>query len=297
MSVYAPGARIVVRDAEWLVRQVERTDTAGDALKVVGISELVRNREAIFLTQAEKSIQVLDPAKTALVSDNSPGFQSSLLYLESMLRQTPPTDDRLYVGHRAAMDPVPYQLDPSIQALKQPRQRILMADAVGLGKTLECGILLSELIRRGRGRRILVVTVKSMLTQFQKELWSRFTIPLTRLDSIGLARVRSHIPSNHNPFHYFDKSIVSVDTLKQDSEYRVHLENAWWDVIVIDEAHNVAERGTGQGLSLRSRLAKLLASRSDSLILLSATPHDGRAKSFASLMNMLDPTAIADPEN
>jgi SNF2 family DNA or RNA helicase len=213
-----------------------------------------------------------------------------------MLRQTPPTDDRLYVGHRAAMDPVPYQLDPTIQALKQPRQRILMADAVGLGKTLECGILLSELIRRGRGRRILVVTVKSMLTQFQKELWSRFTIPLTRLDSIGLARVRSHIPSNHNPFHYFDKSIVSVDTLKQDSEYRVHLENAWWDVIVIDEAHNVAERGTGQGRSLRSRLAKLLASRSDSLILLSATPHDGRAKSFASLMNMLDPTAIADPE-
>lgn len=297
MSVYAPGARIVVRDAEWLVRQVERTDTAGDALKVVGISELVRNREAIFLTQAEKAIQVLDPAKTALVSDTSPGFQSSLLYLESMLRQTPPTDDRLYVGHRAAMDPVPYQLDPTIQALKQPRQRILMADAVGLGKTLECGILLSELIRRGRGRRILVVTVKSMLTQFQKELWSRFTIPLTRLDSIGLARVRSHIPSNHNPFHYFDKSIVSVDTLKQDSEYRVHLENAWWDVIVIDEAHNVAERGTGQGLSLRSRLAKLLASRSDSLILLSATPHDGRAKSFASLMNMLDPTAIADPEN
>lgn len=296
MSVYAPGARIVVRDAEWLVRQVERTDMAGDALKVVGISELVRNREAIFLTQAEKAIQILDPAKTALVSDNSPSFQSSLLYLESMLRQTPPTDDRLYVGHRAAMDPVPYQLAPTIQALKQPRQRILMADAVGLGKTLECGILLSELIRRGRGRRILVVTVKSMLTQFQKELWSRFTIPLTRLDSIGLARVRSHIPSNHNPFHYFDKSIVSVDTLKQDSEYRVHLENAWWDVIVIDEAHNVAERGAGQALSLRSRLAKLLASRSDSLILLSATPHDGRAKSFASLMNMLDPTAIADPE-
>lgn len=78
-------------------------------------------------------------------------------------------------------------------------------------------------------------------------------------------------------------------------EYRTHLEKAYWDIIVIDEAQNVAERGDHQ--AQRSRLAKLLANRSDTMIMLSATPHDGRAKSFASLMNMLDPTAIADPEN
>ena len=193
------------------------------------------------------------------------------------------------------MDLMPYQLDPTKLALKSPRQRILIADTVGLGKTLEAGILMSELIARGKGKRILVVTVKSMMTQFQKEMWNRFTIPLVRLDSNKIQKIRASLPSNYNPFFYYDKTIVSIDTLKRDVEYRTHLENAYWDIIVIDEAQNVAERGDHQ--AQRSRLAKLLADRSDTMIMLSATPHDGRAKSFASLMNMLDPTAIADPEN
>lgn len=295
-DVVAPGARVVIRDAQWIVRKVEPTQGSGKVLYCTGLSEIVRDKEARFLTRAEKKIEVLDPVKTRLVTDLSPHFLDSRLYLDSLLRKTVPTDGRIYCGYKAAMDPVPYQLDPASLALSQPRQRLLIADAVGLGKTLECGILLSELIRRGRGRRILVVTVKSMMTQFQKEMWARFSIPLTRLDSVGLHHVREQIPTNHNPFHYFDKSIVSVDTLKQDSEYRNYLENAFWDIIVIDEAHNVAERRAGK-ISSRARLAKLLASRSDSLILLSATPHDGSARSFASLMNMLDPTAIANPDS
>ena len=295
INTIAPGARVVIRDAEWLVRKVDRTSTGGWALSVVGITELVKDKEAIFLDEIDKDIEVLDPVDTKLVPDSSSSYQKSLLYMESLLRQKPPTDDNLYIGHKAAMDSVPYQLDPAIQALEQPRQRILIADAVGLGKTLACGILVSELIRRGKGKRILVLAVKSMLTQFQKEMWSRFTIPLVRLDSVGIQRVRSRIPTNHNPFYYYDKSIISIDTLKQDAEYRTYLENAYWDIIVIDEAHNVAERGKGS--SLRAKLAKLLSGRSDTLIMLSATPHDGKAKSFASLMNMLDPTAIANPES
>ena len=134
-----------------------------------------------------------------------------------------------------------------------------------------------------------------MLTQFQKELWARLSIPLVRLDSQGLHRIRQHIPTSHNPFYHFDKVIISIDTLKQNNAFRAHVESAWWDVIVIDEAHNVAVRGGGR--SQRAKIAEVLAERSDALILLSATPHDGKARSFASLMNMLDPTAIADPDN
>lgn len=286
--------RVLIRDAEWVVRQTDLLSGPDYRLICDGVSEIVRGQEAHFLSALEDSIEPLDPAETKLKPDRSPRFANSRLYMESQLRQTVPNDEHIHVGHQAAMDVVQYQLKPTRQALRQPRQRILIADAVGLGKTLEAGILVSELIARGRGRRILVLAVKSMLTQFQKEFWNRFTIPLTRLDSIGIQRVRRRIPTNHNPFHYFDKSIISIDTLKQDAEYRTYLESASWDIIVIDEAHNVADRGTG---SQRSRLAKMLSRRADTLIMLSATPHDGRARSFASLMNMLDPTAITDPDD
>ena len=294
MADYAPGMRVLIRDEEWMIRKCDPNSFKTYTLQCVGVSPLVRDKTAYFLSDLEK-ITVIDPAKTALIPDHSARFTRSRLFLESQWRQKIPTDTKLHVGHHAVMDVMPYQLEPAAMSLSRPRQRILMADGVGLGKTLEAGILISELIARGKGRRILVVTVKSMMAQFQKELWERFSIPLISLDSAKIQRIRRDLPSNHNPFHYYDKTIVSIDTIKRDSEYRVHLENARWDIIVIDEAHNVAKRGNSN--SQRARLADLLSSRSDTLIMLSATPHDGSARSFASLMNMLDPTAIPDPDN
>ena len=294
MVEYAPGMRTIIRDEEWMVKKIEKNNMGNQVLHCVGISALVKDREVIFLTDLE-DIKVVNPAEVRLIPDHSSHFRRTQLYLESQWRQQIPTDTDLHIGDRAAMDPMPYQLEPAQLSLRRPRQRILIADTVGLGKTLEAGILMSELITRGKGKRILVVTVKSMMTQFQKEMWNRFTIPLVRLDSKKIHDIRAKLPSNYNPFFYYDKTIVSVDTLKRDVEYRTHLEHAWWDIIVIDEAQNVAERGDHQ--AQRARLAKLLADRSDTMIMLSATPHDGRAKSFASLMNMLDPTAIANPED
>jgi len=292
----APGARVRIRDAEWLVQRVDRTSDGDQVLDVVGLSEFVKDKEARFLKELETdSLELIDPAETDLRLDESPQFRTSRLYMESLLRKKAPTDDQLHIGPQAAMDPVEYQWEPALQALDQPRQRILIADGTGLGKTLEAGILMSELIERGRGKRILVVALKSMMMQLQKEWWSRFTIPLVRLDSRGIQRIRENIPANHNPFYYYDKTIISIDTLKRGAEYRTYVEDADWDIVVVDEAQNAAKRGETE--SQRHRLVDLLSRRCDTMIMLSATPHDGSPKSFASLMNMLDPTAIANPED
>ncbi|MGM9998847.1 MAG: SNF2-related protein [Candidatus Bruticola sp.] len=295
MVEYAPGMRTIIRDEEWLVKRVDAVkglDTT--ALTCFGLSPLVKNREVVFLTDLEE-IQIVNPLDTLFVSDESNRYTRTRLFLESLWRKRIPTDNNLHIGHRAAMDSLDYQLRPAKLALQHLRQRILIADSVGLGKTLEAGVLISELIARGKGRRILVVAIKSMMQQLQKEMWNRFTIPLVSLDSGKIQRIASQLPSNYNPLCYYDKAIISIDTLKYNSKYINYLERAYWDIIVIDEAHNVAKRGKSQ--AKRSKLAELLAKRSDNMIMLSATPHDGRAESFASLMNMLDPTAIADPSD
>ncbi|MFY1668990.1 helicase-related protein [Plantactinospora sp. WMMB334] len=163
---------------------------------------------------------------------------------------------------------------------------------VGLGKTLEIGLILAELIRRGRGDRILVVSPQQVLEQFQRELWTRFAIPLVRLDSTGIQRIQQEIPAGRNPFTYFKRAIISVDTLKDAGQFGHHLDAIEWDAVVIDESHNLINKGTK-----RNELARRLAARTDALLLASATPHNGDKRSFAELISLLDPTAITDPDD
>ncbi|MEU7580591.1 DEAD/DEAH box helicase [Streptomyces sp. NPDC041068] len=294
IAKYPPGSQIEVRDEEWLVRNVSGTDNDGDRLDVVGVSEFVRDQEAVFFTELD-DVQLLDPRRTTLTVDDSPNFRRSRLFLEAVLRKTPlPQSERgLALADSFLLDSLPYQHRPAQLALsgKNLRPRMLIADVVGLGKTLEIGLTLAELIRRGRGERILVVTPQHVLEQFQHELWTRFAIPLIRLDSAGIEKVQREIPAGRNPFTYFKRVIVSIDTLKNTDQYKHHLEHIKWDAVVIDESHNLINRG-----SLRNQLARVLAPQTDALILASATPHNGDARSFAELISLLDPAAIRDPE-
>ncbi|MEH0108890.1 helicase-related protein [Tersicoccus sp. MR15.9] len=285
----APGSMVHVRDEHWLVTGVEQTSD-GVLVRVRGLSELVRDTDAAFFKSLDDEMHVVDPAKAIPKADASPNYRRARLWLESTLRKTPIPQDHLglTVSARMLADDLEYQRIAVARALDPSnlRPRILIADAVGLGKTLEIGMILSELSRRGRAERVLIVTPRHVLEQMQHELWCRFALPFVRLDSIGIQKVRQILPATRNPFTYFKRAIISIDTLKS-ARYKAHLNKMRWDAVVIDESHNLTNAGT-----LNNELARILAPNTEALILASATPHNGRQESFAELIRLLDPTAI-----
>ncbi|AGT93587.1 helicase [Rhodococcus erythropolis] len=285
----APGSIVVVRDEEWLVTSAEQ-GSDGWLIRVRGLSELVADTTAAFYSSLDK-IEVQDPKHVQVVADDSDGYRNSRLWLEALTRKTPVPygEQSLTVSNHMLADSLGYQRAAVAKALdpRHIRPRILLADAVGLGKTLEIGMILSEMVRRGRGERILIVTPKHVLEQMQHELWCRFALPFVRLDSAGIQKVRQKLPATRNPFTYFKRAIISIDTLKSP-RYKAHLERHNWDAVVIDESHNLTNTN-----SLNNELARVLAPKTEALILASATPHNGRTESFAELLRLLDPTMVA----
>jgi ERCC4-related helicase len=260
----------------------------------VGADDLTRGHEAAFLTQLD-TIRPVDPRQTRLVPDTSGGYARAKLFLEAQLRQMPLTDPEPHTANMGAFEPMGYQREAVQRAIGQLRPRLLLADAVGLGKTIEVGMILTELLRRGQADRVLILAKKSMLSQFQAELWNRFTLPLIRLDSVGLARLQLKIPASKNPFEVYHRIIMSIDTLKDIGRYSHFLEATRWDVVVIDEAHNVSG-GSNPENHLSFRLARRLARRTNSMLLTTATPHNGKRETFGRLISLLDPSAIPDPK-
>ncbi|MDN6170357.1 MAG: DEAD/DEAH box helicase [Micrococcaceae bacterium] len=284
----APGSVIRVRDEDWLVTSTSST-TQGTLVWVQGLSELVRDTTASFYSDLD-TIEVVDPRQARVTADGTPHYRRARLFLETTLRKTPvpATSNRLGVSTRMLAATLKYQQIAVAKALDPHniRPRILIADAVGLGKTLEIGMILSELVARGRGERILIVTPRHVLEQMQHEMWCRFALPFVRLDSAGIQKVRQKLPATRNPFTYYKRAIISIDTLKSP-RYREHLKKVGWDAVVIDESHNLTNTGT-----LNNELARILAPKTAALILASATPHNGRQESFAELLRLLDPTVV-----
>jgi hypothetical protein len=190
------------------------------------------------------------------------------------------------------ISPEHYQFAPVARMLQLPRPNLLIADDVGLGKTIEADICLLELLARRCGKRILLVVPPGMIPQWQEELLTKFGLRFEAIENAAaLERVQTRLSAGIKPWVFLNRVITSIEYLKKREVLASALEPRW-DVIIVDEAHYLAESGTPHSpyLTARARLGPKLRDHSKALILLSATPHNGYSHSFRSLLEIIEPT-------
>jgi SNF2 family DNA or RNA helicase len=190
---------------------------------------------------------------------------------------------------RSRAIPTPYQLVPLLMALGEERVRLLVADDVGIGKTVEAGLVLAELLARGLARRVLVVVPANLREQWQEALDHFFHLDATIISSDRLPALERRLLPGQSPWEAHNVVIASVDYLKLHRHLVLQYP---WDVAIVDEAHLCARPHRRPGAPApdmkRWEFAQALAQRTRHLLLLTATPHSGYTDSYASLLELLD---------
>jgi SNF2 family DNA or RNA helicase len=205
----------------------------------------------------------------------------------------------LQAPFRSGVEIEEYQLDPVARALTMPRVNLLVADDVGLGKTVEAGLVVQEMILRHRIRTVLVVCPSSLQVQWKEEMRDKFGLEFRIIDSETIGQLRRKRGIHVNPWTHFPRLITSLDFLKQDRILRTFRDTLpdngtsyprAYDLLIIDEAHNIAPSGTGKYAkeSLRTQTIRTLVPHFEHKLFLSATPHNGYRESFTALLEMLD---------
>ncbi len=204
----------------------------------------------------------------------------------------------LQAPFRSGIDIEDYQLEPLRRAIQMPRVNLLIADDVGLGKTIEAGLVCQELIIRHRARKILVVCPAALQVQWRDRMRDKFGLEFRIVDSDLLRRLRRKRGLHVNPWTQFPRLITSIDFLKRDRPLRLFCETLpgpresiyprRFDLLILDEAHNVAPAGRGRYAtdSLRTEALRRIAPHFEHKLFLSATPHNGYTESFTALLDL-----------
>ncbi len=284
-----PGDRVLLRDRPWRVRSIVTGANDHRILEVEALDgDVPRMLSVVTPPEVPRPLPTLDVEfdRSGLESLNAWSNAHRILGA-TLIRET-----GLLTGARfgrVALEA--YQLAPALRLLAKPRPSLLVADDVGLGKTVEAGLALLELLARGRADRTLVVTPPGLMDQWHDELLEKFGLDFTILDNAaGVARVQTSLPAGVNPWDALPRVITSLDFIKKETVRHRALRKRW-DLVIVDEAHALAESGTPDNpyRTQRTRLGLELRKASRGLILLTATPHNGYSHSFRSLLELVEP--------
>ncbi len=288
LPTFSPGSLIHARGREWVVQP----GTSGAALQLrpLGGSD---SDITTLLPELEP-----DPPKSAVFPDPDPAMRgnhtAALLLRDALQLKLRSGAGPFRSFGNIAVEPRAYQLVPLLMALRLPTVRLLIADDVGIGKTIEAGLVVRELYDRGEITRFAVLCPPHLVDQWQAELQRHFHLQAVALTASSVTRLERSLPPGVSLFEHHPFVIVSLDYIKSE-RHRAHFLSIAPECIVVDEAHTCSTGG--QGKQLRFELLQhLSADETRHLLLLTATPHSGDDAAFHNLLSLLKPefAALAD---
>lgn len=306
------GQLVRVRDRHWVVTELTASSLPADVMSGEPDSHFVVlssveddgfGDELSVFWESEVATEVLPRA--TLPSPAAGGFDSPerlAAFLDAVRWGAIASADTraLQAPFRSGIAIEDYQLDPVVRALRMPRANLLVADDVGLGKTIEAGLVVQELLLRHRARSVLVVCPASLCLKWQDEMRDRFGLDFRVIGSDAVKSLRRERGIAANVFSSFPRLIVSIDWLKRPRA-RALLEEILppdparfprtIDLLILDEAHQCAPAGRGAYAtdSLRTKAIQHLAPHCEHRLFLTATPSNGYTESFSALLELLDP--------
>ena len=303
-----PGQLVEVRRRQWIVSEIDRCSAINGLptrhlVRLASIDEDALGEEIEVLWELEPGAHVIERAGLPRITglDDPSTLQA---FLDAVVWGAATNADRGYLQapFRSGVSIEDYQLDPLVRAIDMARTNLLIADDVGLGKTIEAGLIVQELLLRHRARTVLVLCPASLQEKWRVEMQEKFGLEFRIVDTEYVKRLRRERGLHANPWTSFPRLITSMDWAKQGEGLRLLRDTLppyvshprKFDLLIIDEAHNVAPTiGRYAVESLRTRLVRLAAPHFQHKLFLTATPHDGYTESFTALLELLDDQRFA----
>ncbi len=290
-TIYAVGSLVRVRGREWVVLPESEEDLL--VLRPLGGTD--DEVTGIYLP-----LEKVEPAQFDLPDPQRPGdYRSGRLLRDAVRLGFRSSAGPFRSFARIAVEPRPYQLVPLLMALKLNPVRLLIADDVGIGKTIEAGLIARELMDRGEVERLAVLCPPHLAEQWQAELRDKFHINAELVLPSTVTRLERNTRMGESLFELYPHVVVSIDFIKSDRRRDEFLRTCP-ELVIVDEAHTCAYGGEGRGGSRhqRNQLVSALSRRADRhLILVTATPHSGNEQAFRSLLALLDPKFADLPDD